>query len=103
MSRAEIENFVAFWKGEIDKIENRPLDSRGVFLIQNDFDIQQIELKMLMAEREFDKRFFELKELESQLKIALHTARCIYDLQNKSLMAKISESIEDFLQCCRYA
>jgi hypothetical protein len=93
MSKAEIEKFFAFWKGEIAKIEKRTLDSRSVFLIQNDFDIQQIELKMFMTEQEFEKRFFELKGLESQLRIALETARCRYDLQSKGLMAKISESI----------
>lgn len=90
----EVEDFKKTWLEEIAKIEKRAIDSRGVYLVSLQFDRDKILFEMGLTEEEFTHDLWlELEMLESKLSIALETARSRYELQNRSLWARIIESI----------
>jgi len=97
MPKDAFENFKKSWEGEIAKIENRPIDSRGVYRIYLHFQDQRVMLEMDMDEEKRTKTCLDLDGLESKLIIALETARSRYKLENRGLWARIIEGIVEIL------
>lgn len=104
MSKSKIDKFKSFWLKEIEKIQKRAIDSRGTYLIMLDFDMNKQIFKMGMDNSEFTHdAWLELEMLESQVRIALETARSRYKLQNRSLWARIVEGIAGIVYNLRRA
>jgi hypothetical protein len=83
----EFEDFKKLWEVEIAKIENRAIDTRGVYRIYLHFQDQLLMLKMHMDEEKRTKTCLELDCLESKSITALETARSRYRLENRGLWA----------------
>jgi hypothetical protein len=89
----EFEKFKKSWLEEIAKIENRAIDTQGVYRIYNHFRLDVLYVKIDMTEKEFNKQFNEMNILDSKLRVALETARSRYNLENHGLWARIAEGI----------
>lgn len=94
MSNDKIEDFKKHWLEEINKIENRAIDSQGVHHIHLRFRLDRDIFKLGLRDGEFTHHvWLELDLLESRLITALETARSRYRSQNPSLWARITEAI----------
>jgi hypothetical protein len=95
MSRELLEKFKKSWLEEIEKIQDRAIDSEGVHSIYSDFSSARSYLQVkLMLNNSSDEDFMEeLDIIESKLVIALETARSRYRLKNRGLWARIAEGI----------
>lgn len=93
MSIETFEKFRKSWLEEIAKIENRAIDSEGVYSIYSKFRQDVFYIKIDMTEDEFNKQFIEINMLNSKLTVALETARSRYRLENRGLWARIAEGI----------
>jgi hypothetical protein len=88
-----VEDFKKTWEEQIAKIEKRPIDSRGTYLIYLDFSLNRGRLELTMTEEESEENLEELNNLESKVRVALETSRSLFSLQNRSIWARIAESI----------
>jgi hypothetical protein len=88
------DEFKKSWLEEISKIENRAIDSEGVYRIYLQYMTGSLMLHIDRVEDESTRDFRrELTILESKLVVALETARSKYRLQNRGLWARIIEGI----------
>lgn len=91
MPSEEFEKFKKSWLEEIAKIENRAIDSEGVYQIYQRFRFDVVHI--FMAEEDYVNNQSEIDILDSKLTVALETARSRYRLENRSLWARIVEGI----------
>ncbi len=91
--KKEVEEFIKTWESEIAKIENRPIDSHGTFMIYNKYSMDENWLQLNMSEDENEKYYEVFHNIETKLTVALHSARSLYQLQNHSIWARIVEGI----------
>ena len=93
MSIEAFEKFEKSWLEEIAKIENRAIDSEGVYLIYLKFRQDVGHLSLVMTDEEMDKVYNEIDILDSKLTVALETARSKFRLQNFGLWARVAEGV----------
>lgn len=86
-----IEDFKKTWEEQIAKIEKTLIDSHGTYMIYLNFRINRGRLKLTGEESEEDWQ--ELNNLESKVRVALETSRSMFNLQNRSIWARIAENI----------
>jgi hypothetical protein len=86
-----VEDFKKAWEEEIAKIEKTPIDSQGTYRISLNFRINRGRLRL--TGEESDQEYQQLNNLESKLHVALETSRSLYTLKNRSIWARIAESI----------
>jgi hypothetical protein len=94
-SQEAFEKFEKSWLEQISKIENRAIDSEGIYRIYLHFhkDSLYLSLKGGIDGDEFSGFYEELCTLKSKLVVALETARSKYRLENRSIWARIAESM----------
>jgi len=88
-----LEKFIKSWQEEIPKIENRAIDSEGVYRIYENFRKDVLLYLALEELKGFDNQFNEINVIGSKLVVALETARSRYRLENRGLWARIAEGI----------
>jgi hypothetical protein len=80
------------WEEQIAKIEKNPIDREGAVHISLDFHLKKGLLRFSTTGQEGIENYQELRMLESKLRVAIEIARCKYNLQNRSIWARIAES-----------
>jgi hypothetical protein len=88
-----VKEFIDTWEGLIPKIENRPIDSHGTHMIYINFHRDMTWLKIFLTEQENEQYYEVFHNLEAKVTIALHSARSLYQLQNRGIWARIIENI----------
>jgi hypothetical protein len=93
VSAVAFEKFKKSWLEEIEKIENRAIDSEGVYRIYTRFLGDVLQLRIGMTDEEEDRLDNDINMLESKLTVALETARSRFRKENFGLWARIAEGI----------
>jgi hypothetical protein len=88
-----IKEFLDTWTNQILKIEITPIDNRGFVHFYAQFRINKKRIECYLTDEETEEYLATLHNMESKLLVALHIARSLYQLQNRSMWLRFVESI----------
>jgi hypothetical protein len=92
-----LEDFVRIWEEQIQRIEERAIDSQGTRNIYREFYYNRTLLRFHRIGQEGMENYQKLRNLESQLTVALESSRSIYASQDLGIWARIAESAVNVL------
>jgi hypothetical protein len=99
MGTVTLARFITYWEDKISRIEQSSLDDAAVKGIEEDFEVNELEIKLTLSEEDLKSgAMLKLSTLKSKLYAALETANSRFNMENPLNAGRVSNFFNGMLE-----